>query len=155
MSGIGDGQPQSAAQRGAYAAWLRLRGAAAMPRREAFSPAAIGPWLGWVIWFEVQRDPLDFLYRVMGDSIRERVKRNVVGLKMSALAHQAPGSTIWSHYRQVAETGLPLQSWLPYEGGDILVERVNHLLLPWGDEGRVSNILTICAFVGRVVDTDL
>lgn len=153
-NGPAEAQPMSPAQRGALAAWQRLRGDAAMPRRDAFSPAAIGPWLGWVIWFEVEHAPFDLLYRVMGDSIRERVKRNVVGLRMSTLPHQAPGSTIWSHYRTVVETGAPLQSWLPYEGGDILIERVNHLLLPWGEDGRVGNILTVCAFVPRSFDLD-
>jgi hypothetical protein len=154
MTEIGEGQPQSPAQRGALAAWDRLRGDGAMPRREAFSPAAFGPWLGSVIWFEVEHEPFDLLYRVMGDSIRERVKRNVVGLRMSTLAHQAPGSVIWSQYREVAATGTPLQAWLPYEGGDILVERVNHLLLPWGEAGRVTNILTVCAFYSRSFDPD-
>ncbi len=146
---VGSEWALSGPQRGVFEVWRSRCGDRSMPARGAFDPAAIGPWLSWIIWTEVDADPFDIRYRVVGDSVRSRLKRNPVGQRMSDHPAQGAGSEIWRQYRSVAETAAPLFAPLEYVGDDILVERVHHLLLPWGDD-RVSNILAVCAFVPRI-----
>src|SRR5262245_63511473 len=92
-----------------YRYWQSKRNGHAIPARSAFDPLLEIPALvRFMMLKDVQRDPLDFRYRLVGTGLRPHMTTDYTGQWMSDVEYQRPPSTIWDYHKQVAETGEPL-----------------------------------------------
>jgi hypothetical protein len=132
----------------ALSAWERLRGDRFAPGRRDIDPALFRTVLANVVLFDVIADPLDFSYRLIGTEVRRRIRRNLAGVRFSAIEHQRPGSAIFSDYERVVAERRPLFGDIRYVGPDEQVRFVRHLLMPLSDDGeRVTGVLTVIEYV--------
>ena len=130
--------------------WEGKRAGRPMPARADLDPPLEIPrFLPWIILTEVLlHNPLDFRYRLIGSSIRNRIAANYTGVRLMDLPHQRPGSRVWDTRAECVRNQAPvLDTRLPYVGPSDLVRAVRHLHLPLSDDGRsVTMILTAVEF---------
>src|SRR3954470_6924801 len=89
--------------------WDSRRNGNAIPARGDFDPLLEIPGLvRFMMLKDVQRDPLDFRYRLVGTGLRNHMTTDWTGKFMSEVEYQRPPSTIWDYHRQGAESGAPL-----------------------------------------------
>src|SRR5690349_5487693 len=88
--------------------WDSKRSTTRMPARRTFDPLFEIPGLvRFMMLKDVQRDPLDFRYRLVGTGLLTHMTRDWTGSWMSEVEYQKPPSTIWDYHKRVAETGEP------------------------------------------------
>jgi hypothetical protein len=132
----------------AFEVWDRLRGGRLGPARREVDPAAFRALLANLVLFDVLDDPLDFRYRLIGTGVRERIRRNLTGQRLSEIEYQKPGTPIFADYARVVENRKPLFGDVDYVGPDRRIRAVQHLLMPLSDDGdRVTGILTFIDYV--------
>lgn len=132
----------------ALAYWQEKRGARCMPARGDIDPVEIVDILPHVILFEVERNPPDFYYRLLGTKMDEHMNGSYTGMRMSEIAHQRPPSRIWTCLETVRDSKEPLSSDIPYVGKnkDFLVSE--DLIMPLSDDGdQVNMILVTVGFI--------
>lgn len=123
--------------------WNQQRGERAMPARADLDPAEIVAILPHVIILDVRDDPLDFHYRLIGTGIANNLVRNLTGLCMRDIPHQAPPSLIFGACRRVVEQRHPLASTVPYIGPNKDFLLAEDLIMPLSVDGRKVNMLFI------------
>ncbi len=128
--------------------WNSIRGHRAMPRRADFDPFAIPRILHSVLFIEVLRPEIDFLYRVVGSRWAEAFGRNDTGRRMSELPHQRQPSQVWSAARHVVDTGRPLLPDVPYVGRNAAFKEIEVLIMPLsGKTDQVDYLLVTIDFL--------
>lgn len=85
----------------------------------------------------------DFVFRLIGSFIAERMPQVYVGEHLSSLPEKGPGSQIWSAYEATATSGLPRLVTLPYVSSIGGHSRSDEVFLPLAKTGeaRVGYIL--------------
>ncbi len=132
-----------------YAYW-RSRCAGRLPARAMIDPADIPALLPHVVIHGVRRDPLDFVYRIVGAEVLRHMSENRTGQWMSAIPEQKPPSRIWDNLATIAETGRPLLNRTPYTGPHREFLRMESVQLPLAADGaRVDMILVFVDFLKR------
>jgi hypothetical protein len=124
--------------------WESKKGANPIPARSDFDPLIEIPGLvRFMMLKDVQRDPLDFRYRLVGTGLRTHMTTDWTGKLMSEVEYQRPPSTIWDYHKQVAESGEPLFIKPNYVGPhkDYLV--VESALLPLGEDHQTVDMIMI------------
>ena len=72
--------------------WTRKRGDRAMPSRADLDPLDMVPLLPNVFLVNVQQEPLDFVYRLLGTGIVARSLRDYTGMRVADIPAQRPPS---------------------------------------------------------------
>ncbi len=126
-----------------YDYWKQKRGERRMPTRRDIDPAEITKILPHVLLLDVQQDPLDFRYRLIGTKMDEHMSRRYTGMWMSEIAHQRPPSRIWANCRQVAQSGLPLSGDTPYVGKNKEFLTTEDLIMPLSDDDATVDMLFV------------
>jgi hypothetical protein len=98
--------------------WLSKHRDGRLPGRDALDPMEMRQFLSNVALVDVQPDPLDFRYRLIGTAITKHLFRDYTSTWMSEIDHQKPGSTIFENCREVVKTQKPLFNATPYVGPD-------------------------------------
>lgn len=133
--------------RDGHAYWLAKsggRGGQAMPGRADLDPLIEIPRLvPNVILFDVQHQPLDFRYRVIGTRVRANLTRDLTGVRMSDVDFQRPPSVIWSHHEWVVENRQPRFIRPPYVGPHREFLFIEAAILPLGLDGRPVAMLLV------------
>ena len=114
-----------------------------LPSRADIDPVEMVHLLKHVVLLDVTWEPMDFVYRVIGTDVVAHLDRDHTGKRMSELDHQREPSRIWSSCRQVAETGHPLLSSIPYVGPKRLFRRSEDVILPLSSDGTVVDKLLV------------
>src|SRR5262245_38400580 len=83
-----------------YAYW-RGRCSERLPSRAMIDPIDIPPLLPHIVLHGVERQPLDFVYRLIGSEVRRHMAEDRTGQRMSAIAGQRPPSRIWSNLARI------------------------------------------------------
>jgi len=141
--------------RQAHDYWLAKRGNRPMPGRADLDPAEIKPLLPNLVLMDVLRDakpgwPLDFRYRVIGTAIDAMMNGRYTGLCMSTLAHQQPGSRLWSSLEHVTVTRRPQINRVPYVGPHKDFLSVIDMVMPLSADGETIDMLfCIIEFIPR------
>lgn len=135
---------ESEVNRAAYAHWCRLRGDRAMPARADLDPADIVPLLPHLLLLDVQWEPMDFRYRLIGTLVAE-LSAEHSGRWMRDLPHQAPPSHIFAACETVARGAEPIITNVPYEGKLRDIRRLEDVMMPLSNDGLRVNMLFICA----------
>lgn len=133
-------------------AWLEARGNALLPRREALDLSRMKAALPHVVLTRVHRDPLDFEFRIIGEHIQERIRRNQTGTRLSTTSDSAHGSRLWSCYETAVRERAPFVATLPYVGRMERLKRTVEMYLPMADaEGTISHVLVAVLFIDDVL----
>lgn len=116
--------------------WLSTRSERIWPRREDFDPAAVKTILPYLAILSVHRDPLDFVYRLTGTEIDDRMGRNMKGLRVCELPHQRAPSALWNTLRETAESGLPQAGPMTYADARGTFRPCEVIGLPYSTHGQ-------------------
>lgn len=107
-----------------------------------------------VVLLDVQQNPLDFYYRLVGTGVVHHLARDLTGSCMSQLEHQKPPSRIWESCEKVVETACPYLTSIPYVGPHAHFLYGEDIVLPLGDQNNaVSKLLVFIAYIPKSVAT--
>ena len=123
--------------------WNKKRGSRRMPSRQDIDPAEIVKILPYVYLVDVQQDPLDFRYRLIGTEMDEHMSRRYTGMWMSEVPHQKPPSRIWANCLQVVEQRAPLSGDTPYVGKNKDFLSAEDLIMPLSDDDETVDVLFV------------
>src|SRR5690242_13890880 len=113
-------------------------------------PTDIPALLPHVVIHGVRREPLDFVYRIVGTAVRKHMAEDRTGQWMSAIPEQKPPSRIWDNLAAIAATGRPLLNQTPYAGPHQEFLRMESVQLPLAADGvAVDMILVFVDFLRR------
>lgn len=100
--------------RNALVYWLDNRGERIWPSWKDFDPASVKTLLPNLAVLAVQRQPLDFVYRLTGTEVDARLGGKLKGQAVADLPYQRSPSAYWHTLRATAETGLPQTAFITY-----------------------------------------
>jgi hypothetical protein len=130
-----------------YAYW-RSRCGPRLPSRAMIDPTDIPALLPHIVLHGVKRDPLDFIYRLIGTEVRRHMAQDRTGQWMSAIPEQHAPSQIWTNLATIVETRRPLVNRTPYAGPHQHFVTMEDLQLPLAADGvTVDMILVFVDFV--------
>ncbi len=139
---IGDPAPKAL-----YAYWQRKLEGRRMPARSDIEPFDLKVVLPQLILLDVQRDPLDFRYRVAGTRTYDIFGCDLTGRSVRQLAPPALSGAIWASLEAMTRDGLPQHAHLEFATADGYARSYRVLRLPLGDDGAtVDRILVATGF---------
>jgi hypothetical protein len=131
-----------------HAYWVARKGDRVLPSRADFDPLLEIPRLiPSIILFDVLREPLDFVYRLIGSRIRAHLMRDLTGVRMSSLDYQDAGSVIWGHQAWVVEHAAPRIVRPPYVGPHKDFLFIEAVILPLGSGTQVDKLMVFADFI--------
>ncbi|WP_162200120.1 PAS domain-containing protein [Kiloniella spongiae] len=136
----------------AHKYWLTKCRGEAIPSREDISPAEMVAFLPNILLLDVQDEPLDFRFRLVGTRIVPLLSRDYTGEWMSAIdILKAPG-TVWENCSRAVESAEPVYAFTPYVGPKKDVLDVEDLILPLASDGKnVDMLMVILASVQKTM----
>jgi hypothetical protein len=136
--------------RDGFAHWDGLRRGVEAPLRSDFDPFDVTPLMPHIVMLEVQQEPRDFRYRVIGTFVSDHLAQNWTGSWMSEIEHQKPSSRIWASCDHVVETRFPMLSRIPYVGPHADFLYGEDVILPLiNDAGEVVNLLVFVSYIRK------
>ncbi len=114
-----------------------------LPARAMIDPAAIPDLLPYIVIHGVQREPLDFSYRLVGTEVRRHMSAERTGQWMSAVDGQGPGSRIWENLAAIAANGMPILNRTPYEGPLKEIVTMESVQLPLAADGATVDMILV------------
>lgn len=103
-----------------------------------------------LLLLDVERDPLDFCYRLIGTRIEEFMASPYTGRRLSEIPHQAPPSTIWRNCERAVNECAPVYDDAPYVGPKKDIVTPEAVLLPLAEDGATVNMLMVAVdYFGR------
>ena len=119
-----------------------------MPSRADIKPDEIKDILAYIFLLDVQANPTDFRYRLIGTKMDEHMTGRYTGKWMSQIAHQRPGSRIWTNCQKVSDVKQPISTDIPYVGKNKEFLKTEDLLMPLSDDGaQVTMIFVTVGFI--------
>ena len=141
---VSENDLQSPLVRSGLAYWAARKGDRPFPARADFDPLIEVPQLAPNIMLkDVQLEPLDFRYRLIGTSICHHLSRNVTGQWMTEIPGQAPGSGLWSYHVRAIEIGAPVFLRPDYLGPHKEFLSIESVLLPMASDHETIDMLMI------------
>ena len=128
----------------AEAYWASRSGEGRLPARRDIDPLDIPHLMPQVILLDIQRDPWDFRFRLIGTNVVFHLSEDWTGRWMSAIPHMAPPSRIFTSCVEVAKTAHPLHSETPYVGPHRDFVAAEDVILPLAGDGRTADMLLVC-----------
>ncbi len=130
--------------------WQRMRGDRALPSRRDLDPTEIPSLLPFVMLVDVEPEPLDFRFRLIGGAVQRIIERDTQRRRFSSIPFMAEGNPIWTDYARVVNERRPLISDLTYVGNDRSVRRLRHCLMPLSNDGSNVNMIFVVVEIERV-----
>jgi hypothetical protein len=121
--------------------WDSKRAGRHMPARRDIDPTEMSHLLPHVVLIDVQREPLDFRYRLMGTAVAARLGSDYTGERFSALPHQAHGTPVWKTAVRILEEKRPIVSHIAYVGTTRWVSNYRDLSMPLSEDDRTVNMI--------------
>lgn len=88
---------------------------------------------------EVEQNPLDFRYRLIGTWLRGFLYEDYTGRSLRELEGKGPGSGLWSILENVYQDRDPLYCAVPYVGPKADYKQASTLYLPLADDHETMN----------------
>ncbi|MDF1720284.1 MAG: PAS domain-containing protein [Minwuia sp.] len=145
-------QLSSDVTRGTLNYWESIRGERIWPLRQDLNPMAIVEFIPNLMILGVERDPLDFVYRLTGTQIDENMAGPLKGLRVSELPHQMGPGEYWELLRSTAERGLPCTRPMPYVGQYRDFKRCELVALPLSTDGCSADQILVTADFMAIID---
>ena len=133
----------SPAVRAIYDYWSGRRGERLMPRRADIDPADIVPYLPGIQLIDVRRDPLDFVYRLVGT--REVAARGYDPTGKRVVEHAFGGNPheVVENYRYVVTQRGVLYDRERFTSRDGRFVQDESLFMPLSADGETVNIVLV------------
>lgn len=131
------------------ACWREARGSAALPRRQAISPARLGRALPFVTLIDViHGEPIDFQYRLIGQHLIVNTGQNLTGKRSLDLPATAPtGRPLYESYVKCTTTRESVRIDLDLMNMNGTKRRMQGIVLPLGVPDRpVDGLLGAALF---------
>ncbi|MEH6631533.1 MAG: PAS domain-containing protein [Halopseudomonas aestusnigri] len=114
-----------------------------IPGRAHIDPMEMVDFLPNILLLDVQREPLDFRFRLVGTRVIPLLSRDYTAEWMSNIANlKAPGK-VWTNCSSAAEFAEPVYAFTPYTGPKRDVMDVEDLILPLAADGNTVDMLMI------------
>lgn len=110
-----------------------------MPRWADIEPSEIPLLLPNVVVVHVRVDPLDFIDRIIGQTVRDHAARKTVNTLWSEIPGRGPESTIWNVFQTVVESQSPQFRSLQNVGRTKEFVSIESVLCPISDDGKIVN----------------
>lgn len=94
---------------------------------------------------DVEHDPLDFRYRLIGTWLRSFLHEDYTGRSLRELEGKGPGSGLWSILESVYRDQNPLYCAVPYVGPKADYKQASSLYLPLADDHNTINKIMLVA----------
>ena len=134
-------QPSPASLRWALAYWQDRRGGRRMPSRADLDPAHFPALLPHVLLIDVQANPLDFRYRLVGTGIVDRAGADHTGIRLANLAYQGPQSALWRLFSHTARAAKPACAEVDSLTSLRMPRSAEILAMPLSPDGAAINML--------------
>ncbi|WP_020592551.1 PAS domain-containing protein [Kiloniella laminariae] len=121
--------------------WNKQAPPGSLPGRKDIDPLDIPQLLPYCELIDVEREPLDFIYRLLGTKIDHITRGKYTGLRVSEIPDQCAPSMIFDLYSQVVSSRKPVRAVLPYVGEKIKIKEVECLVLPLASNGQDVDML--------------
>lgn len=121
--------------------WDSKRAGRRMPARRDIEPTEILHLLPYVVLIDVERDPIDFRYRLVGTAVASRFGRDHTGARFSALPQQAQGSERWRTALRILQEKRPVVSHVPYVGFNRWIQNYRDLSMPLAEDDDTVNMI--------------
>ena len=121
--------------------WSKQALPGCLPGRKDIDPLDIPHLLPFCELIDVEKDPLDFIYRLLGTKIDHITREKYTGMRVSDIPTQRAPSLIFDLYSQVAKSGKPVRAVLPYVGEKLKTKEVECLVLPLAANGQDVDML--------------
>ena len=95
--------------------------------------------------FDIEQDPLDFRYRLIGTWLRNFLYEDYTGRSLRELEGKGPGSGLWSILERVYKDRDPLYCAVPYVGPKSDYKQASSLYLPLADDHTMINKIMLVA----------
>jgi len=117
------------------------------PRRNDIKVTDLRSRMADVAILDIETNPLDFRYRLIGTRLCEFLHRDYTGQKLSELNGKGPGSEIWNILERVKDSGSPLYCEVPYVGPKADFRQASTLYLPLAtDHNTIDKIMLVSHF---------
>jgi len=121
-----------------------------LPSRADIDPSEIPQLLPHVLLLDVQREPLDFRFRLIGGGVVAHLSRDWTGSWMSQVPEMRPPNRILGQCRGVVHTGSPSRSRSNYRGPHSNIVAEEDVILPLANDGEaVDMLLGFVEYLGR------
>lgn len=118
------------------------------PSRQQMKVTDLRSRMAHVAVMDVEQDPLDFRYRLIGTKLREFLYADYTGQSFRELKGKEPGSEIWTIVEQVYRDQTPLYCEVPYVGPKADYKQASSLYLPLASDNRtIDKIMLVSNFV--------
>lgn len=134
--------------RRALTEWHRAKGRNKLPARRDLDLTCLAPLLPQVVLLDVTRDPIDFVYRIIGDRALANFTRNFSGMALSSIPGKGPGSRVFDNLKAIATTARPRLQGVPYVGPNRDFISIESLAMPLAsDHENVDKIMIVVEFI--------
>lgn len=123
--------------------WQNMRDQDGLARKSTLDPAELTPCLPHLILMDVQHDPMDFRYRLIGETARYHLQPDLKGKWFSQIPYKAAPSRIHSAFSKVVCSRLPRSTRVPYVGPHSSFTEIEDLILPLASDAGTIDFLLI------------
>ena len=132
-----------------FAYWDRIRGDRRMPRFADIDAVDIPKLLPHAVILDVESNPLDFRYRLIGEHVGKFGRKGLKGRSFREFDEKKPGNTIFDTLATVVYGKLPRFGRSDYAGENPKMRMFQEILLPLSDDGEnVNRVLIFVEFRG-------
>lgn len=121
--------------------WDGARGDRSMPAARDFDIAAVSEAAGWLHLLEVIEEGADFRYRVYGTLVAAATGLDLTGRRVSEQPEPVR-TPLTALYRDMVLRPRPVRSLVHFPGPSVAAPRWDRIMLPLGEGGTVSRIVT-------------
>ena len=137
-----------------FAYWQSKCGGHAMPARADIDPVEFAWGLGNVSLLDVERDPLQFRYRLAGSKLTRIMEVDLTGRSIDDIKHVDFRDLMRKHLQEIVETAKPSVYCISITNGGGPQTYVRLALPLRGADGGVAMILTMIELIGPAPDRD-
>jgi len=121
--------------------WDSKRAGRRMPARRDIEPTEILDLLPYVVLIDVEREPLDFRYRLVGTAVAARFGHDRTGERFSALLRPTDSSQVWKTAVRILEEKRPIVSHIPYVGFNRWIQNYRDISMPLSENSDEVNMI--------------
>jgi len=123
--------------------WQNMRDQDGLARKSMLDPSELAPCLPHLILMDVQHEPMDFRYRLIGEMARYHLQTDLTGKWFSEIPYKAAPSRIHSAFSKVVQSQLPRSTRVPYVGPHSSFSEIEDLVLPLASDTDGIDFLLI------------
>ncbi|GJL88656.1 MAG: hypothetical protein DHS20C03_23650 [Minwuia thermotolerans] len=124
-----------------YAYWQTMRGDRRIPPRSAFDPTRVPRLLPNLILLDVEPETGRLIVRVLGTRVATVYGKDYTGRYLDEVYFGSNATSVLDDYGTCARDGIPVLGERNFRNVRDVVYRMERLILPFSDDGKVVNKL--------------